>query len=401
MFKAFLGIRSYILLIAVILVGIAGCDNPGSVGSELGRTKAAVSVDTFAISNVNSYPSDYYSGGFSYFSLGKYNDPLFGTVEATGLIKPALPISVENTVSDDAKMFMRLFFEDDNEYGDAEASQKFDIYEIDEIWRSNAVKLHDNLDLKDSNGPLGSFTATNGDSLDVEIPSEWVQKYREYVNNSADSLYEIEQFGLALVPSDSNKIIAPIADSTRFVIKNSIVDSFKVGATDAAYLLNRRSDGSVPDNSVAWHSTIENLVEFDLDMQQIDVDPSDISKAELIFYRNNDLLESSLSSEPSSVSRLEETTAYLYLINPNDLPANITPGNPVAQGSYSSDDEGYHFPFTNQLQNLITQDIPEGNVFMMTLSNNGMIKSTVIYTDKASYSKQPKIIITSLKNSSN
>lgn len=400
--KAFRSASSHcIILIAITLVGLAGCENPGSIGSDIGGTKATVAIDTFSVDGVTTRSLNYYSGDYSFFSAGQYEDPLFGNLRAMGLIKPSLPRTSQDTLASDAKMIMRLMFDGTQVYGDSLAGQSFDIYKVKDAWRARSIKLQDNIALYDSNGPIGSFTVGAGDSASVELPSEWVQEYRTYANDNADSLYHFEQYGLALVPSGSNKIIAPNIDSTKFVIQNPGVDTFRVSVNQAAYTLERSNTGSLPQGSVAWHSTQENVLQFDLNLSKIDVHASDIARAELVLYQNVELMQSSLSSEPSSVVRPGETAARLFLVDTAQLPDNITPGNPVAQGSYSTDDEAFHFPLTSQLQSMLSRGVPEGQKFVVKLSNNGIIKSSVIYTDQAPAAKRPKIIITSLKNNSN
>lgn len=387
-----------LILLSVVLLGLGGCENPGSVGGDIGEPGADIAIDTVSVDELTNKSLNYYSGGFSYFSAGEYQDPLLGNITASGLIKPSRTLGEDDSLTADSKMLMRIILNNNKTYGDSVDNQSFDIYEIDELWRSNAFKLRDTLEL---NNTGESFTIGDEDSIDVEMPSEWVDKYRQYADTAnADSLYRREFFGLALVPTNSNKIIMPSASNTRFVVQNPEADTFSVSPDQWAYMLNRTS-ANLPQNSVAWHSTYEQILNFDLDLSQINTEASDISKAELVLYQNNELMEESLQQGSPSAERPTETTAQLYLVNPEQLPDNITPGNPVANGTYSSDDEAYHFNMTSQLQNILSSGIPEGEEFVAVLSNDGSIKSSVIYNNQADEEKRPKLIITSLTNNSN
>ncbi len=389
-----------LVLVLVILLGLSGCENPGSVGGDIGESRADVTIDTLALSSLTTKSSNFYSGGFSFFSAGAYNDPLLGDMAATGLIKPALPAG-NDTLTSNSKILMRIILDDSQVYGDSLAGQSFDIYEVNEPWRGQAVRLKDNLQLDEANGPIGSFTIGEEDSIDVELPSDWVDKYRGYASEDEDSLYRYEEHGFALVPTNSNKIIAPSISPTRFVIQNPDADTFNVSVSQWAYLLERNNSGGLPEGSAAWHSTNESMLGFDIDLSDIGIQATDISNAELVLYQNNDLMESSLASEPNSVGRAEETTAQLFLVNPDQLSDNLARTSPLANGFYSDEDGAFHFAVTSQIQNLLESGLPENQEFVITLQNNGIIKSSVIYTAEAPYENQPKLIITSLKNSSN
>lgn len=391
----------FLVSVLIIFLGLAGCENPGSVGGDIGESRAEVVIDTLALNSLTSRSVNYYSGSFAFFSAGAFNDPVLGDITATGLIKPSLPAASDDTLTNDSKMLMRIILEDSQVYGDSLAGQSFDIYEVDEPWRGQAVKLKDNLKLDEANGPIASFTIGEEDSIDVEMPSDWVEKYRGYASEDKDSLYRFEQHGFALVPTNSNKIIAPSASPTRFVVQNPEADTFDVSLNQWAYTLDRDNSGSLPAGSLAWHSTNESMLGFDVDLSVLGIQATDISNAELVLYQNNELMDSSLESEPASVDRAEETTAQLYAVDPDGLPDNIIRTNPLANGFYSDNDGAFHFSFTSQVQNLLESGLPAGREFVITLSNNGIIKSSIIYTAEASSENKPKLIITSLKNSSN
>jgi hypothetical protein len=406
---AFRKANTYCLVIIVFaLLGLAGCESPGSVGSDLGESKADVVIDTLSGSNFTNMGTrsfNFYSGDFQFISAGQFDDPLYGNLKATALIKPTLPIVAEDSLTPNSQMSMRLSFDGSRVYGDSLANQTFDVYEIDELWRSESFKIYDDIQLDEANGPITSFTLGAEDSLDVPLPDEWVDTYQAYSDTTnADSLYERDVFGLALVPtSESNKIIAANIGTTRFSVINPVdEDTFEVNSDRWAYMLERGSGSTLPQGSVALHSTNEQIVNFNLDLSSLDIQATDVAKAELVFYQNTDLMDQSLQSVSPSAGRPEVQVAQLHLVNSEQLPDNITPGNPIANGIYSTDDEAFHFSFTSQIQNLLTGDgVPEGNEFLITLNPNGIIRSSVIYTNEAPADKQPKLIITSLKNNSN
>lgn len=397
----------FVVLICSVVLGMSGCDNPGSVGSELGGSESEVVSDTLFIDSVQAIEPNSYSGELSYFSAGQYEDPLFGSMTATGFLKPNLPAS-SDTVEANAKMLMRVLFDGSQVYGDSTAGQEFTIYEIDELWRDRALKIHDDIQIN-TNAQVGSFTVGDKDSIDVELSSEWLGKYRQYADTSnADSLYKYDLFGLALVPEDGGKIIPLKRSNTRFVIQNPEADSFEVALNQWGYNLQRGTENAIPSGSVPLYSTYESVINFgDLGISKLNIQPSGLSRAMLVLSQNNPVMEQSLESEPSTVKRPEETTAYLHFADPTQVPDNIDPGVPTDNvfkigGLYSSEDGTYRFDITSLVENILRNGFPEGREFFITFPNDGVIKPSLIYSnsDQAPKDKQPKIIITSLKNSS-
>lgn len=396
MCQAFRSVRS-LFSIVVICTGIllSGCDNPGAIGEGVPETGARVVVDTFQVGSVQSTEFDWYSGDFSFFSAGQVIDPIFGTIRATGMLKPALP-SASDTMQAGAEMDLRLIMKGSNTYGDSLAAQSFDIYEIQELWRGRAWMLQDEVELADT--PIASFTTSNPelgdpDSLDVPLNGQWLEEYREDAidaGSNADSLYQYEEFGLALVPTNSNKIIGINSRSTRFIIRNPEADTFSVPLSQWAYSLSRSNVGTIPPNSVPLHSTMESVVTADLDISGA-ASGIGISRAELVFYENREAL--------GSMDRNNNTSALLYLADPEGVPENIGLGNPVAQGSYNEADHSYRFDVTSIMRSILANGMPEGQQFYITLSNPGIVKSTLLYTEDAPDGRAPKIIITSLKSS--
>jgi len=413
MYSSFRNLSSFCLVLFVgsILV-LSSCENPGSVGSGITKPKAEISNDTLYIQNMSAEQTPSYSGQLQYLSAGQFDDPLFGSLKATGFVKPALPSSGD-TLTNDLKMLMRVRLDKSQEYGDTLASQSFSIYEISEIWRDKAIKVNDQLSY-DENAKVGSFTVEQEDSIDVEISSDWVQKYTQYADTtSSDSLYQLDLHGLAIVPDNSGKIIPIDRNNTDFIIQNAEADTFAVNMLQGAYTLQRGSSSSIPANSTPLHSTYESILTFsELGLDGLNLQASGISKAELILYENTAALGQGLAA---NVSRANESRTYLQLADPKKIPDNIDPGiplntpgagvNPLLKnpGIYSAVDGTYRIDITTLVTSIVRSNPPQGIEYFITLPNDGVIKSSLIYTDseQAPASMRPKIIITSLKDTGN
>ncbi|MGD8749165.1 MAG: hypothetical protein PVI44_11910 [Balneolaceae bacterium] len=379
---------------------MSGCDDAGPVGSDLTKPGAEVTVDTITVNTIDTTHTSTFSGGKNYFSAGAYSDPIFGDISAIGMVEPKLPPSVDS-VQSNAKMLMRIIINGDEVYGDSSAIQDFDIYEIDEYWEIAGQKMKDDIKIN-MNAKVASFSIGEEDSLDVELSSNWFDKYYKFASDTssdADSLYEHEVYGLALVPQNSKKIIPLDRTSTRFVIQNPDTDTVSVNMSKYAYSLDRTNE-SFPQGSVPLYSTYESVLQLDVDLSDINAEASTISKTELVLYQNNAALEQSLQSEPLSVQRPPEKNVQLHLADPEDIPKAIDPGSPIASGAYNRTDGAYHLDITSLAQQILLNGFPAGQKNYITLINNGIITPSLLYTnsEQVPVNKKPKIIITYLKN---
>lgn len=400
-----------VAFICIISLALSGCENPGSVGSDLTDSGGDVETDTLIINGVQSVSANSYSGALPYFSMGQFDDPLFGNTLASGFIKPGLPADSAQNMDENATMLMRLLLDNMQAYGDSTADQQFSIYEVDEAWRGRALKVNDDLAIDQSN-KLGEFTIGFTDSIDVDLSAmapDWVDRYRQFTDTTnADSLYKYDMFGLALVPENSNKIVPIDVSTSRFVIQNPDSDTVSVGSNQWGYTVQRGSNTSFPEGTVPLHSTYENVLNFsDLGLSELDLSVTGISRAEMIIKQNNTVMEQTLQSASANAHRPEERSVFLHLADPNNIPDNIDPGAPVdnflkVQGVYSPSDGTYRFDVTNLIGRVVQQGLPDGNEFFITFPNDGIIKPALIYTDsdQVSFENKPKIVITSLKNSS-
>lgn len=407
-----------LLLFFTVLLGFSACENPGSVGNDLIEPGADVVRDTLVIKHVTAVDAASYSGELDFFSAGAFEDPLFGTLSATGFLKPNLPSSTD-TLQDDGEVFLKLMYDGGEVFGDSVGNQQFELYEIKQYWRDRALKVNYQLQL--GSQKLGEFTVGNSDSLMINLSNiapQWVDEYRDYAKASkedttsqTDSTYAYEENGLALVPQNSTKIIPLNQQLTRFVIQNpgkdsADADTFDVTLNKWGYSLERGGNSAIPQGSLPLHNTYESVINFkELGVSQLDIPPSGLSRAELVFYENKSALEQSLNGKPSTTKRPRQQVVYLQLAEPDGLPENIDPGVPLnnptkIQGWYSAEEGSYRFDITSLVENIIRSGFPEGLEFFITLPNNGAVKSTILMdsSDQVPYGLKPKIIITSLKN---
>ncbi|MDZ7716342.1 MAG: hypothetical protein U5J95_09040 [Balneolaceae bacterium] len=162
------------LTIFIFLSGI-GCENPGSVGRQIDDSNINVADTTIYIPSTSVDSVDTYSGLLDVFSSGIFDDPLFGRVEATSLLKPSL-LAFDEVIGPNAVMKLRLQYNSKRVYGDSTSQADFEIIELDEIWRGKAWKYNDLPPLPDNSGMISntvaSFSISNQDSIEVTLWAE-------------------------------------------------------------------------------------------------------------------------------------------------------------------------------------------------------------------------------------
>lgn len=377
---------------------LSACESPGSVGGSFTDPGTELKDTVFAVNDVEIDSFTTYSGRLSFFSAGQFNDPLFGNISARSFIKPSIPGLTADSLSSDLQMNLRLLIEDGSVYGDTLSTAEYDLVEIDQIWRGRAVELYDDIDL--SGNLVGSFSVDEStDSLDVPLSSEWVQRYRAYYNAfsaNRDSLYLYDFHGLAMVPKNESKIIPFNPSSTRFVtIENGSDTSATITPSQWAYTLNRSNAADAPTGSSKAISTFERVLKFDLDLSREDLGTVNISRVELVFYQNNDALQSSITQASGSARRPVVNSAGLYFSRPEEVPTALSTATALSRATYNPEDGSYRFDITGFTNGVLLEGTSEERSFYLTLqSNNGILGSSLLYNDQGPEDKRPKIIVT-------
>ena len=389
-----------ILFTVFACLALSGCEDPGTVGSGFTDTGTEIEVDTMQVSDLQTERFSYFTGRLTFISAGRFNDPLFGDMEAVGLMRPALSSADSDTMQEEAGMRLRLFFDQDAFYGNSDGSAEFDLVELDQIWRGKAWKITDEAQLS-VNPPLASFSVGAQDSVEVSLPGQWVEKYRNFFESEAadrDSLYRIDFPGLALVPRNSAKIVPFFADSTRFIIENPDEDTVQVGLNDWAYSLDRDNRPPTPAGSFEAHSTLEHVFNFDMQLNRDALGTVNISRVELVFFENRSLLSGSLSS---SEQRPGITGANLFLLEPDQAPAGLDVGSPVVSGQYVEEDGSIRFNLTTFVNSILLDDLASQLQYYVALqSTDGIIRSSLLHDNQGPPARQPKIIVTVIQNES-
>ncbi|MDZ7692412.1 MAG: hypothetical protein U5K69_14970 [Balneolaceae bacterium] len=388
----------FLFIVVSFFTVITGCEDPGIIGQGFTDTNTTVEVDTFQVSGVESESYEYYTGSLSYLSAGQFVDPVFGDMKSIGLIRPLL-VAEGTDISINASMKLRLAIDQQYVYGDSTDPAEFDLVELDQAWRGNAWRISDQPQFRNAN-PVGTFTVDRQDSIDVELSSNFLARYINYVSGNEDrDTYRTNFGGLAIVPKDSTKILPIQSQETSFIIENPEDDTLEFGLRDWAFSLERASQGAVPAETSKWHSTLENVIKLDLDIPEEELQAINISRVELVVYEDQMRLRNSMDQLSPTAGRPPISSARLFLLEPENVPVALESGNVLSNGVYNEDDGTYRFDITSFTNSVLISGIREELGFYLTLqTHNGIIRSSLLYNDEAPQAKQPKIIVTSVQN---
>ncbi|MFH5832606.1 hypothetical protein ACG2F4_07005 [Halalkalibaculum sp. DA3122] len=393
----------FLLLVVSCVTLLVGCDESGVVGGGFTDSDTTIKVDTLMVDGIETESYNFYSGNLTYFTPGQFSDPLFGDMKVTGLLRPQL-LSGSAEMAPDANMKLRLVFNQELVYGDTTQPAEYDIVELDQVWRGRAWKLHDEPGLS-GNAPLASFTAEKEDSVDIPLSGSWVQSYRDYTQMEGanrDSLYRIEFPGLALVPKNSAKLLPVDAQASKFIIENPESDTLEVAPRDWANSLERTNVPDTPDNTFKLHSTLEQVVSFDMDLTRENIGSVNLSKVELVLYEDTQRLENTMDQVSPTAGRGPISEARLQILDPADVPISLQTGSVLSNGSYNEEDGSYRFNITSFTNSVLLDGLPSELKFYVSLeTNNGIIRSSLIHNEQAPEAKRPKLIVTYVKNQEN
>ncbi len=377
---------------------ISSCEDPGVVGSGFVETGAEVNLDTLKVDDFkveSGFPV--FTGNKPYLSVGAYNDQLFGDLTATGVIKPVVSQSVD-TLHPDASFGLELGISTANVYGDTTSTTTVELVEMAEPWRGVAWKIDSDVPVSDN--VVATADINMEDSLVIDLPDSWYQKYREYFYenpNTRDSLYRYNFKGLALRPVDGNKIVAINASKTSFVFQNP-GDTVKteLDISGWGYSLDRQNVPTLPDSLDRIYSTQENAVNFIFESDRETLGSENIARGEMVFDVDRERMRNSL---PGNHVRPTPDIMGLYLHDPKDLKYSLSTFNTAFEVQLDSVDYTFRFDLTRYVnQQLFVQ--PSSDRFIGALlstndmnENDGIIRSTVLSNPKARYT-YPRLLLT-------
>ncbi len=402
------GSRFYITAFLLLTLTFIGCESPGSVGEGLEPDGADVVTEQYSIDNLTSMEANTFSGKLQNSATGNVDDPVYGSFNAIALLKPSLSSAQTDTIQDDDTMTLRMIFNSDL-YGDETSVADFEIYEIGELWRGNEIKYNEEVTV-DYSSLVAEFQVADSDTVEVELSSEWVDKYRAYFNSDAanrDSLYSREFTGLAVVPSGDNNQVRFLRH-TEVDEDNPDVTEFRVHPPEPVGdeeeeeeavigLLDWGSSvtlGNVPDNpdGIVLRNMDQILkTEFQLPVDELK--SKNIVNASLVF--NVDRSGESMSTIVRP--EIETIRAHTFATTPSDLVSELFINAPRFGADLNKEEDLFKVDLTQYVLNQVYGDAEEGPLYFSVQTVNGLFYTVTLHGETAPDTLKPRLIITSVE----
>jgi hypothetical protein len=402
------------IIISLLALLLAGCQDRGIVGSNMPGTGLDVSADTFQVKAIDAVHLEPTTGNQHYFSAGKFHDPLFGNLTLTGLMQPTLANKdSSHSFGSDTRIMLKLYIHHQGVYGDSLDAERFKLIAIDQKWRAKQWNIHEKVDLG-SNSTVATFSVKNQDSVMVPLSQSFVKKYKSFFQRTDSSRnldYLNQLHGFAVVPQNAKKIVAFTPDSSSLVITNIKVHTDSTDHLDTlrniglrywAYTLNRSDTTNNVPKTTEIFNTLESIAHFHFAISTDQVDPNNISKIELLIHRPQQQLQASIGQAGSHAVRPPNDTLKLYYKGRDDLLENIYPGPGIhssyINGIYSQADSAYHFSITGNNISWIFDSDSSRSFYIVPNFTDGTIRSSLLFNSRSPSHTSPKIIITHTHN---
>lgn len=432
-----------LFLISLITLGIiSSCsDDNNIVGSSFIPSDRNVIVDTLDITGLSIEELVTFTGNLTYFSAGKYSDPVFGTVSSTAFLAPGITtLSPADTMEAGAEVY--LILEPFNFYGDTTSTAIFDLHYITERWRPNDMNV--NSQVVKNPVSIGSIEITaETDSVLFQLPQQWADNFRELFNETQTPIENLRanEFGFALVPHDNNNVIVGFrteslqsdtlgnslyTGSRLFVVnpegsgngdngedngngngESSTMDNgngndngngdfndpfpgrntFSVLLRGTAFNIEREQQSNA-GTSLPITNTFEKNLVLDLELEERGLLDQVISRAEILFFDDLEAKENLPEHEyrPSS-GRLQ-----YYTLTETEREFQVVK-LPTFEPVLRDGDNSYRVNVTGSIQNFQTGQTTNTRFFITSGNNNGLLTPAIL-AGPDSGERSPKLIIT-------
>ncbi len=410
------------ILILVMTLPFFGCESGGTIGSGIITDGEGVEINTFEITQANVIQENSFSGRLTYTPAGHVEDPLFGTIRSTTLLKPAITQANLDSLREDDKIFLQLILRDDV-YGSGFSESHYEIYEVAKIWRGNQLRYNQEIEV-DFSSKVGEFQVSDSDSINVELSEEWKIKFAGYFNNqeaNRDSLYRNNFTGLAIVPSTDNRNLRffrtgsdpdqPDLSVSKFIVKSPADEDegedgdngedngsdeqeniTELGLRDWGASFIR---SNVPDLGTGYvlHNT-ETILQIISNIPYSQFSSKNIVNAQLVLTKNNELNQSQPDFDRFSTDLVQ---IHVFDEIPADIMGEIFVTDPNFFRVKEEDDESFRIDITQYVMDQTYGEENDRELYLTTQLVNGLLYSTIFYDHEAPADLKPRIVITTIR----
>lgn len=382
-----------LILSGFLVISLISCEEPSSVGGQfIGGSN--LRFDTLFVEDFTPQNELIFSGNLQYTPVGKYNDPLFGETKSIAFLKPQInTLTFEDDVDANFQLKLELRINSDITSGNTIRPVNFDIFPVSEFWRGNEVVSNDAIGI-DSSRSFGSFSQFGEDSLVVDLSEDLLLELATYINNdstNADSLYNYDFNGLAIVPRDGDsRVIFPDMFDSRFFIISPDDDTTRFVSKSHAFNLERSNANTYP-NRLYINSFFENFYSFNFEDVLPEYEQINLLKAEFVVYEDMNQLQSSL---PNFHTRPEVGFLELKFANDSDLRYELQFTGSDFFGARDTLNNGFRFDVTGHINQYFFTEPDDKTLYFNINPTGGIMRSTLLYDQTSNDSLKPKLILT-------
>lgn len=399
-------------MVLTLFFSITSCDNEGIVGGNLTENEEQVESTTLPVTDISIVSDNGFSGQLSYSAMGIVNDPAYGTINSSTLLKPSISQSEIESLPDSLSLKLVLALSSEK-YGDTTSTSQYELYEINERWRGREIQYNDPVSINRGN-LIGSFQLSDEDTIVVSLSETYNERYRNYFNDTStqrDSTYRFEFPGFAVVPVEQNSKIDFVryqqavageqaADDTtevpftRFIVttpQDSTVATLPV--LDHGNSMTRTDEPASTDDLVL-HNTMENIMNVSFNIDPADFQGKEIVNAQLIF--NTD--PAPQETAPFNFGRLDNEflRGHNFETEPLSLHSEIFARQAVVGADIDEENDIYRINLTQYIIDLIYGEDETTPLYITNQGNNGQYISTTLRGPGAAESERPRLIITTI-----
>ncbi len=400
-------ITAIILLFSFSLLN--GCDTSGSVGDDIITEDGSTNTLNIDVDNITLLDTPTFSGRLQHTSVGLFEDPVYGTIESSAIIKPVISRAQVDTLTEDDSMLLKLIF-NPTVYGDENTVSEFDIYEVDEVWRGTQIRYGDEIPFNRQKRIGEVLVTADEDTATVQLSDEWKEGFSEFFNSNAadrDSTYRHNFKGLAIVPSQNNEIIRFLKHSadeeedeiTSFLVRSTsededgeeVVEDEILDARDWASVFSRSNEPD-PEDSFIVHNT-NNVIRVKPDLPNDELSGKNIVNAQLFLYKNN----GPENSTPNVIRpTLTQVRAHIFDDQPEDVMAEIFTTNADFFTINEEEEELFDINITQYILDEVYGNQENRELYITIQAVDGILYSTHLF-DTSDSTLNPKIVITTVE----
>lgn len=310
------------------------------------------------------------------------------------MMQPSLP-AVNVAFGLDADFFLRLFIQGVS--GDTSSTSTFELLEVTRRWRAQAWTL-DSIPLTDL-AVLHTFTVTNEDSIQFELPDGWLQRYlarHNDISEQRDSSYASSMFGFAIRGVDSDKILSIDALASRIVVEqnDTTLTDRTISFRQTANSLQHTPSGLALSNDVTIvQSNFNSTGIFDVELTESVIGARFPSRVELVIYEDS---LTSTSNMPPGHIWVDFGQIPIYVLDDFETDYAIF-ANPSLFVNRTSADASYRSNITTYYNNVINTGDDSGTMYFLANRFNGIV-SPKLFFNHLSSTRRPILIVTSFQD---